>query len=79
MLFMSNWSRHVKTLHSHCFNPINHVWMTVDAMHLLFLQAAPEKDNIHDHNKSATEQINFFACKYSNIQHKQQFPPPRRD
>lgn len=60
MLFMSNWSRHVKTLHSHCFNPINHVWMTVDAMHLLFLQAAPEKDNIHDHNKSATEQINAF-------------------
>lgn len=50
----------VKTLHSHCFNPINHVWMIVDAMHLLFLQAAPEKENIHDHNQRATEQINAF-------------------
>ena len=36
----------IKALHSHCFNAINHMlWMIVDAMHLLFLQAAPEKDN----------------------------------
>lgn len=77
MLWVSNWSR--------LFTPTASIPSTMCGWSLMQCTSCFCKPPLRKRTSMTTISVrrnkstHFFACKYSNIQHKPQFLPPRRD